>query len=203
MKRFVFLMFAVFFLAYSSPASAGTITFDPFPSIPGDVTVQYFDGGLTGPLSALPVTNGAALISTPSAIPGGGNALQTWQGSNGPWGVLFTFANLQKTVSAVGNDFGGDSVSDNERVYLTAFNAAGGVIGSATVNDPWATPNLQPVSFTSLGTDIRYVAFTWENDLGYYAVDNIGYTSVPLPASVWLLNSSLLGLAGLRRFWKI
>ena len=205
MKRFTFLAFAVFLLAISSPALSGTITFDPdFPSIPGDVTVQYFTGGLSGPLGALPVPNGGALVSHVSAIPGGGNALQTWGNPiwPDPFGVLFTFTNLQTTVSAVGNDFGGDPTLDNEVVHLTAFNAAGNVIGSATTALPYADLNLKPVSFTSLANDIKYVAFTWQVDAGYYSVDNVAYSAVPVPPSLLLLGSGLLGLVGWRRFRK-
>jgi hypothetical protein len=210
MKRIRHVFVALLIVALASPALAGIITFDPvFPSIPADVSVAYFDNGLTGVLAALPVTNGVSLVQAPSAIPGGGNALLTWDSAQttgplpNPFGVLFTFANLQTTVSLVGNDFGGDPVLDNEIVHLTVFNSVGGVIGNSTINNPWADPNLQPVSITSLGNDIKYVAFTWENDLGYYSVDNVGYSAVPLPGAVFLFGSGLASLGVLRRKWGL
>jgi hypothetical protein len=207
MRKIGHLLIGLLMLGIATPALAGIITFDPvFPSIPADVTVAYFDGGLTGPLAALPAANLVALTSTPSAIPGAGNALllysTTISPTFGPYGMLVTFSALQTTVSAVGNDFGGDPVLDNEIVHLTAFDSAGSVIGGATVNDPWADPNLQPVSFTSLANDIKYLAFTWENDLGYYSVDNVGYSAVPLPGAVFLFGSGLAGLGILRRRWS-
>ena len=182
------LFCALLVVLMASPALAGTITFDPFPGIPADVTVQYFDGGLTGPLATLPTPNAEALTSTLSAIPGGGNALLTY-----PYGVLFTFNSSQNFVKMVGNDFGGNPVQDNEVVHLTAFDSGGSLIGHSTFAGPWGDPDLKPVSFS--GSDIKYAAFTWEVDLGYYAVDNVEYTSaVPLPGTLMLLNSGLLVL---------
>jgi hypothetical protein len=206
MKKVRHLLVALLLVTLASPALAGIITFDPvFPSIPADVTVAYFDGGITGVLAALPAANLVPLASTSSAILGGGNVLllysTTLSPTFGSYGMLVTFSALQSTVSAVGNDFGGDPVLDNEIVHLTAFNSAGTVIGSATVNDPYAVPNLQPVSFTSAAVDIKYLAFTWENDLGYYSVDDVGYSAVPLPGAVFLFGSGLEGLGMLRRRW--
>lgn len=60
MKRMIFVLVLVLI---TSSAFGGIITFDPFPSIPDDVTVQYFDGGLTGPLATLPTPNTVALTS--------------------------------------------------------------------------------------------------------------------------------------------
>lgn len=184
----------------SAPAFADTIT---FPAIPSGVTLGYFTGGLTGPLGALPVTNATSLVFTGSAVPGGGTALQLNPISGVAMGLLVTFDSLQTTVSGIGNDFGGDPIRDNEIFHVTAFNAAGTVIGSASFQNVWAQPNLAPVSFTSLTNDIKYAAFTYTNDLGFYLVDNITFTSsaapVPEPATLTLFGSALVGLAVFRR----
>jgi hypothetical protein len=193
-KKTAFLM--VLALTVSSAAFAGSITFDPFPSIPAGVTVQYFNAGLTGPLSTLPAPNTVALAPASSAVPSGGNALLTWYSSLGPYGVLFTFSAPVTSFSLIGNDFGGSSVGDNEFVNLSLFDSGGSFLYSASANAPYAVPNLQPISVT--GPAAKYVAFTWTNDLGYYAIDNVTYESrggvVPEPSALILLGTGLGGL---------
>lgn len=156
------------------PGSKVVVTFDPvFPSIPAGIAIQYFDNGLTGTLGTLPVANNIALLQTQSAIPGGGNALGVNPGCPGGCGVLVTFATPQQMVSAIGNDFGGDPIGDNEIVHITAFDANGNVIGTATQSSAYAVPNLKPVSFTSGSANIKYAAITYESDLGFYSIDDI------------------------------
>ena len=164
----------------NSTGTSTLITFDPvFPNLPSGVTLQYFNGGMTGVLSALPGPNATSLTSSASAISGGGNALLLLDEGFGPFGALITFSALQKIVSAIGNDFGGDPTLDNEIVHLTAFDSSGNVIGSSTFQASFATPNITPVSFTSSAKNIKFAAFTWENDLGFYQVDNIEFVDPP------------------------
>jgi len=180
-----------------------TITFDPpFPLIPGDVTIQYFNNPSGSQLTLPPPLNVALDIQENSAIPGGFMALGLRgndilpAGAN--YGALFTFVNLQSFISAVGNDFGGDPVLDNERVFLSIFDSSGVLLGSATAQGAFALPNLQPISISSGLNNSKYAAFTFSNDQGYYTVDNIEYRSevpaVPEPASLVLVGSGLFGI---------
>lgn len=74
------------------------------------------------------------------------------------------------------------------------------VLGSAT-----ATRNLLSMDFdVALQSGVEYYLFvsTWGSNMAFFQPMlpyTIEITSVPLPASAWLLGSSLLGLVGLRR----
>jgi hypothetical protein len=193
------LILAALLMAALCPAAV--ITFDPvFPGIPPGVQVQYFNNGLRGPLSSLPAPNAVSLSSTNSAV--SGNALLTWRSSSGfgPYGVLFTFDTPVVYFSLVGNDWGGDPISDNEIAHLTGFDSLGNVVGTATYSSPFASPNLKyPVLNVLSG--MKYVAFTWEVDLGYYSIDDVSYetSGIPEPATWTLLGIGLAAVSLLRR----
>ena len=185
-------------VGFFSNASAVVIDFDS--PIPAGVTVNYFDN-VAGVLGALPTINIAALQFTPSAIPSSGDALllNSTSDSSAPQnqGALFSFATAQNFISMVGNDFGGTDPEDNEQVFLTVFDVAGVVLGSTSVQGPYAQPNLQPISFAVSG--IRYAAFTYTTDLGYYSVDNVTATPVPEPETYAMLLAGLGLLGAMKR----
>lgn len=177
---------------FSNNVFAEVVNFDS--PIPAGVTVNYINN-TGGVLAALPTVNTNPLAFTSSAIPGGGQALLLQ-----PFGALFTFSSLQSFVSMVGNDFGGTNPTDNEEVYLSVFGASGNLLGSTTVHDAYAVPNLQPISISAAG--IKYAAFTFSSDLGYYAVDNVEtVAAVPEPETYAMLFAGLgmLALAKRRR----
>lgn len=107
-------------------------------------------------------------------------------------------------MSAVGLD-GGDPETDNEIVYLTAFDNSGILIGSSNFSSDFAYPNIKPITFSSGSANIKSIAFTWTNDGGFYLVDNVSYTSTPTPEPATMLlmvfGSGIMG-AGIRRLRK-
>lgn len=186
---------ALLLTSFCTGASATTIDFDS--PIPPGVTVNYINN-IGSVLSALPGINTFPLQLTSSAVPGGGQALLLNGGSNlTNQGVLFNFATLQNSVSMVGNDFGGSNPQDNERVFLTVFGASGNVLASTSVQNPYNQPNLQAISLSASG--IKYAAFTYTNDLGYYSVDNVTTSPVPEPETYGMMLAGLAGLAWVAR----
>ena len=179
--------------AICTGASATTIDFD-HPT-PAGVAINYINN-VGSVLSALPGIHSTALQYTVSAIPGAGQAL--WlNGSSSVTnqGVLFNFSTLQNSIAMVGNDFGGANPQDNERVFLTVFDTAGKVLASTSVQNPYARPNLQPISLAVSG--IKYAAFTYTNDTGYYSVDNV--VAVPEPETWAMMVTGIGVLAAMRR----
>lgn len=184
------------------PVAAQNITFDPFPSIPAGVTVSYITNNF-GFFASLPATLSQVLTSASSAISGGGLALKLNDSGQGfgNYGALFSFANPIAYFSAVGNDFGGSNPGDNERVYLTGFDAFGNVVATAMSQFPYAQPNLNTATLSS--TTMSYVAFSFDTDLGYYAVDDVSWRPavnvVPEPSTYALMAVGLVGIFAARR----
>ena len=221
MRPFAFLVFLLgIILLASLPAEAVLITFEEPTRIPAGVTLRYFDGGKTGPLSSLPTPNSDLLKFDFTAVPDGGDEAllvnSIFNETIHDYGVLFTFDTPQSFVSAIGNDFGGDPVDDNETAHITAFDSSGNVLGSSSFSSPFATPNLKPVSFSYPSNFIKYAAFTYTNDIGFYMMDNAEFKItdnpqepnppptnnpvIPEPASLALFG--LGGLAILRKRFK-
>ena len=166
---------------FSGATFAETIDFDS--PLPAGVSVNYITNTF-GVLSGLPTSLVNSLVYTRSAVPASGQALLLQ-----PYGALFSFSSAQSSISMVGNDFGGANPADNEEVYLTVFDGSGAVLGSTSARNAYSEPNLQPISISATG--IRYAAFTFSNDLGYYSVDNVMTAAVPEPETYAMLLAGL------------
>jgi hypothetical protein len=156
-------------------------------------SITNFDGILT----SMPVDTGTNVEANVSGYSIGVS-------SNSFQGILLSFLNPMSSVSILGFDWGGDSTSDNETMYLSAFDSIGNFLGGDSFAGLYDNPN------TRLGTltfdNIAHVAFTFgSTTLGYYGIDYVDATEmqnapVPEPATILLLAGGLAGLGwNLRR----
>ena len=84
------------------------------------------------------------------------------------------------------------------------FTADWWTISSTITVDAFDSDDVFQGSFSGVGSgthtisgDIAYV--TWHDSGGLVQLANISYNTVPIPASVWLFGSGLLGLIGIAR----
>jgi hypothetical protein len=181
----------------------GVIVNDLFPG----VHFRAFGPSLAGtgpgptPLAALPAGATGNVVTSFQASPVGGQFAGSVDGP-GNRGILISFDTEIVGLSLVGVDGGGDSVLDDEDVTLTAFDAAGNVLGSTFFNVDVSPVGQDEIPASISFPGIRHVAFLFSDTLGFFHIDNLEYTPgqgpVPEPSSLLLFALGLAAIVGLR-----
>lgn len=184
-------------------ASDGTLLNTRYPGVIfGGFTPSLENTGPgPNPLVSLPTTTfsvfGVTNFGTIIAVAGS----SANSSDRGDYGILMTFDAPIISLSLIGKDGGGNSTLDDEDVTLTAFDASGAVLGSTFFNPPYAAPNLVPASIAF--PNMKYVAFTFSDTLGFFGIDQIEYqpaplNSVPEPSSLVLTGLGAIVFLGRR-----
>jgi hypothetical protein len=144
---------------------------------------------------ALPNDFGVGWASPFNAITNlgpGGNFLTAYP-------LTITYAVPQSSISLTGGDRGGDQ----DQFTVTAFDVANNIIGvfvtpifGGNAPHPFAMVDSFTVNMTIPGIKTVVVSNAINAGIG---LDNLQFCEIPLPPTVLLLVSGLLGLFGLRR----
>ena len=201
MKSMVRLALAALLLfAFSTLATAGTITFDEYPATDGTpITTQYtgvgvtFDGNNAGTWPGLaggdPGNWGVNGTNGPQFL---GN-----NGENNYMQSIF-FSTAQPSVSFDASRTNGSSAG--QTLTADAFDASNNLLATETFTlgdiNTWSSFSLTApgiVRLDIIGSDF--------NGFSPYAIDNLTYgaTPTPEPAGILMLGAALAGLAGLKR----
>lgn len=169
-----------------SAAQATTLTFDTAADCStADVSIA---------------TGAGAACSLSSTAPSGSSSIVVTGQTVSYWTA--TFSSLMGMVSV---DLG-DNNSDEDSLFLTAFDAGNTLLGTTTLNIAASSTAMHTLSLTF--ANISSVTFGTSGVLGFGGIyaDNLTFSPgnvapVPLPAGLGLLVASLfgLGVAGRRR----
>ncbi len=211
MKNMIIICAACIFLSLTAPAKAGTITQD-FESVGASLSEG---GNLTTQLSGLTFTN-AIIAEEGSPIfayygaghdgaHSGSYSITDVLGVNyaepSPVSVLFSTPVNDLSFYAMDIDGTGTYAETlTASVYDNSSNLLQTITITSNLNDPDTGDGIAtPVAFTV--NNISSLTVTISNQAGSaaWALDDLSYTPVPIPAAVWLLGSGLIGLVAVRR----
>jgi hypothetical protein len=119
-----------------------------------------------------------------------------WPNGSNPTGTTILFNTPVFDFSLLAGDFGGDNDSP---LMISAFDSADNLLGTYSVN--WDESASAP--FATLFLDLNGISKVVCNSGGLFAnstfIDNITFTPVPVPSTILLLGTVLIGLLGLRK----
>ena len=198
--KLVFLVgVIVALMVVPGPAGAVIINFDNIA--PGTIIDGVNLGGLT--ISSAP---GSTMVANDFGVGWASpfHAIVNFNAFGGLDGcttqpLFITYAIPQSSISLTGGDKGGDL----DQFTVTAFDVANNIIGvvltpvfGGNAIHPFAMVDSFTVNMTIPGIKTVVVSNAINFGIG---LDNLQFCEVPLPPSVLLLASGLLGLFGLRR----
>jgi len=188
----------------AAPAFSASVTLD----FEGASSFQSIDGFYNGGV------DGGGASGANYGVLFGGDSLGLSNDELGPYfsnaptpGSIMTAVGLDAAMN-VASGFAGTAsffYSSTEATTVGIFsglNGTGDLLGTFSLlansgngcDGPLCHWDQASVNFTGLARSIQF-----GNAAGVAGFDNVSVAPVPLPAAIWLLGSSLLGLAGIRR----